>query len=78
MMTVRELTALLAEHDQDRIVVLSRDAEGNGYSPLCAIGTGAYRRGEVGLEVLTEEDRRLGFTEEDVMRGAKALILTPG
>jgi len=32
--TVKELKEFLATIDDDRIVVLAEDAEGNGYSPL--------------------------------------------
>ena len=66
-----------------RQVVLQKDAEGNGYSPLTELYTAAYKAestwsGEVGLEELMPEDREAGFTEEDVMEdGEPALVLRP-
>ena len=50
-MTVRELVAFL-QHvpDQNRIVILAKDGEGNGFSPLDGIESRSqYRAGEVGL-----------------------------
>jgi hypothetical protein len=32
--TVRRLIEILSEHDQDAIVVMSKDAEGNSFSPI--------------------------------------------
>lgn len=34
-MTVKELIAELQKHDPDALVVMSCDAEGNGFSPCC-------------------------------------------
>ena len=81
-MTVRELITLLEQHDPDRIVVMAKDSEGNSYSPFSDAWTGAYLAettwmGEVGLEVLTQEDREDGFDESDVLDGVPALILCP-
>ena len=78
-MTVRELIALLGTHDPDRLVVLSRDAEGNGYEPLRIVATAAYDEAEreIGLEVLTDDDRAAGYGEEDVGRGVPAVVLWP-
>lgn len=81
-MTVKELKELLNIHDDNRIVIMSKDAEGNSYSPLCHAYEGSYLAtstwaGEAGLESLTEEDIRLGYTEEDILDGVPALILKP-
>jgi hypothetical protein len=82
-MTVKDLIAELQDHDPDRVVIISKDAEGNGYSPLSCALTGAYRaettwRGEVGLESLDEDDIASGYTEEDVLKGGvPALVLVP-
>ncbi len=81
-MTVSELIAELQKEDGNRQVILAKDAEGNGYSPLDYIWKGAYRpfssfAGKAGLEALADEDRDLGFTEEDVINGQKAVILCP-
>ena len=76
-MTVAELIADLQREDPARIVVMSRDAEGNGYSPLASFWTGNYRDREVGLEVLTEDDLYKGYTEADILEGVPAVILSP-
>jgi len=81
-MTVKELIEKLQKEDPDRIVIMSKDSEGNSYSPLSNFWIGAYAPtttwyGEAGLEGLTEEDKEAGYGEEDVMDGEKALILWP-
>ena len=81
-MTVKELIEQLKKEDPDRLVIMAKDPEGNGYSPLSDFWSGAYRAettwfGEVGLESLTDEYRKQGFSEEDVIDGVPALILTP-
>ena len=81
-MTVRELIAELKTINPDRIVVMASDSEGNSYSPLAGMWTGAYLaesgwRGEVGLEKLTEDLKKKGYTDEDVVGGEPALILSP-
>ena len=82
-MTVRELIDILQNEDPNRIVIMARDSEGNGYSPLRNFWIGAYQpdstySGEVGMERLTKEDEDDGYTEEDVIEGGQpALILTP-
>lgn len=66
--TVKELIDILLEEDQSRIVVMSRDGEGNGYSPLAAVETAAYEWdrpwcGEIGIE--RSEELPDGYCEED-------------
>lgn len=81
-MTVKELIEQLKKEDPDRLVILQKDSEGNGYSPFYDLYTGSYEAestwgGHVGLEELTEEDIKHGYGEGDVVNGEKALILTP-
>lgn len=82
-MKVSDLIALLQKEDPNRIVIMSTDGEGNYYSPLSSADTCAYRAettwsGEVGLEEPTEEDKRSGYSEEDVLEGGEpALVLYP-
>jgi hypothetical protein len=45
-MTVKELREALAELPDDLLVVVSRDAEGNGYSPASGISPGEYDRSD--------------------------------
>jgi len=81
-MKVKKLIEILSKVDQNRIVVVSRDAEGNSFSPFCDYSLGAYVKdsawsGEVGLESLTEENRIAGYTEEDVKKGKPCIVLWP-
>ena len=81
-MTVKELIKTLQEEDPDRIVIVQKDSEGNGYSPLYSIWTGSYMKentysGHVGLEKLNDDDIKSGYTEEDLVDGSPALILCP-
>lgn len=81
-MRVKELIELLQREDPRRLVVVQKDAGGNGYSPLDGIWTGMYRAdtaygGEAGLQKLTDEDRAAGYGEEDVLEGEPALMLFP-
>lgn len=83
MTTVRQLIEQLQKEDPDRVVINQKDAEGNGYSPFCTIATCAYKAettwyGEVGLEYLTDELVKAGYTKDDVMNdGVPALLLIP-
>lgn len=86
-MTVKELIEELSKLEPDRQVILQKDAEGNGYSPLCDIDNAAYVAdstwgGEVKLEPsqLTDELRRHGYSEEDCAEAGSytpAVILSP-
>ena len=81
-MKVRELIELLQQVDPERVVVLSRDSEGNGYAVLSAVETMAFlpdgSYGEVYLEELTPELEAQGYSEEDVREdGEPALVLWP-
>lgn len=83
-MNVQELIDILQEvEDKSRIVVMSKDAEGNSFSPFAAMSTGAYLAdstwsGEIGLEELTPELEERGYSDEDVIEnGNPALVLWP-
>lgn len=82
-MTVAELISLLEKENQNRLVVMSRDAEGNCFSPLADFSTGAYEAestwaGEVGIEELTPDLEANGYCELDVKEdGVPALVLWP-
>ncbi len=78
-MTVKELKEQLDKFDDNTIVILSRDSEGNSYSPILTVEDGmSYRDGEIGITELTEEDEENGYAEEDVMRdGEKCIVLWP-
>lgn len=81
-MTVKELIQMLKDEDQDRIIILAKDSEGNNYSPISQYWAGNYIAettwyGEAYLDQLTEEDIEDGYSEEDVKAGQKALFLIP-
>jgi hypothetical protein len=71
MMTVGQLKAVLSEWDDADLVVLSKDGEGNTFSPLSSWGEGVYEAettwaGAVYQRVLTPDLVEQGFTEDDV------------
>jgi hypothetical protein len=72
-MTVGELRARLAGFEDDTLVVLSEDSEGNGFSPLADVGRQAYIAdstwsGEVReIGPLTEALTTLGFEAADLV-----------
>lgn len=84
--TVKDLIRVLQMEDPDRVVLISKDAEGNGFLPLATIYTASCRvpddegEGEeikTGLERLTDDLRRQGFTSEDILQGEPAVVLVP-
>ena len=83
-MKVKDLIEKLEQVDPEREVILQKDAEGNGYSPLYGFWEGTYIAkttwwGEAWLEELTSDlEHRGGFTEEDVRTdGEPAIFLEP-
>jgi len=86
-MKVQDLINQLESMDPDSEVVLSRDGEGNSYSPLSSLWNGAYTPettwcGEVHLTCLDDDDRAQGYSEEDVRTPGEhgtvaAVILVP-
>jgi hypothetical protein len=76
--TVAELIEFLRQMDQEALVVLSRDPEGNGFSELHQVGTNTYRDGQIGIEKLTPELKKAGYSKEDILAGGvKAIVLWP-
>ena len=82
-MTVKELIEKLQQEDPERIVIISKDSEGNNFSPLSDLSAYAYdpetiRSGDIGIEKLTDENREQGYTIENiVVDGQKAIVLWP-
>lgn len=84
-MKVKDLIKELKDADPEREVIMQKDAEGNGYSPLADFWEGNYFAettwfGECYIEKLTDELIQKGFSDEDL--GPKegqvsALILCP-
>lgn len=82
-MTVKDLIEALQKVDQTRIVILQKDSEGNGYSPLSGIDDNAMYEaettysGEVRIHHLTDALIKQGFSDEDVGDGQPCLVLYP-
>jgi hypothetical protein len=82
-MRVKELKKLLENINDERMVILQKDAEGNGYSPCrgiddnCAYDADSTYSGTIGKQVLYEEDKKRGYSEEDISKGKPALVLYP-
>lgn len=84
-MTVKELRKLLDGIDGDRIVVVSRDEEGNGFNELHQVDAkSVFIRddSEIYMErnELTDELRRNGYSEEDTRTaedGELCIVLWP-
>lgn len=77
-MKIKQLIEILKELDGDRLVILSRDAEGNSYSPMSDdVWQNSYKDREIGLEVLTAEKKKQGYSEEDLLEGEKAVVFYP-
>ena len=67
----QELQALIESGQGHRIVVLSRDPEGNGFQTLSAVDLSRFDtvEHETSIDELTPELERAGWTQEDVMEG---------
>jgi len=82
-MTVGELIDRLATINPDRIVVMSKDGEGNSKSPLddmeeCTYVAETTWCGETSPEELTPALEGQGFSEDDILKGGEpALCLWP-
>jgi len=82
-MKVKELKKLLETVDDNRLVIMAKDGEGNGYSPLAEIDDcSTYKAdstwsGEIGIEKLTPELKKQGYSKLDMCGGVKALVLWP-
>jgi len=85
-MTVKELIAELSAMNPDAVVVLQKDSEGNGYSPLSGADDALVYiaestwAGEVRYVELTEELESQGYSEEDCAEegeGVPCVILFP-
>jgi len=77
-MNVRELMEALSELPPDMLVVVSRDAEGNGFTPVHDIETAMYSKGEIGYSELTPELEEQGYCEDDIMAdGEPSVVLWP-
>jgi len=80
MKTVKQLIKELQTLDQDRIVLVSVDAEGNDYEPYEEVVHASYEKDEyffeVGIDELDDELRKEGYEEEDV-KSSKCVVIYP-
>ena len=82
-MNVKELKEILNKADDNDLVVLASDAEGNSYSPLyntqlCSYSLESSSEIEVGLRELTPELIKEGYSEDDLIEdGVNAIVLYP-
>lgn len=77
-MRKNELQEILNSIKGNPLVVLSRDAEGNGFKELVEVELMAFEDGEIWYRELTDELIFMGFTEEDINSDAEdAIILWP-
>lgn len=67
-MTVGQLQKSLAALNSDLPIILQKDAEGNGYSPLATYALGCY---------LADNIYSGEFSEEDIVESVPALVLVP-
>lgn len=82
---VSELKELIKDLDEDAVVIMTQDAEGNEYSPLTReMFVGNYApythikyNGEVGLSELTDDLIKEGYDDEDVIDGIPCVVLYP-
>ncbi len=68
--TVKQLKKLLDTIDDDRIIVMSSDEEGNSYSPLRQVEKGLYLEENLGRGEIYPD--RVNISE-----GWKAIVLYP-
>jgi hypothetical protein len=73
-MTVKELIELLENEDHNKLVVMSKDGEGNSYSPLADFGNvNVYRAdstwsGDVGFSKLTPKLKKAGYSFRQICK----------
>ena len=74
-MKVRELIKKLAELDPEAIVIVSKDAEGNRFSPLSQIDTGWYQADSTWSGEIHEDSENPD--RDDVKDLPRAVVLWP-
>jgi hypothetical protein len=77
-MKIKKLINILQKMDGERLVVVSKDAEGNGYHPLRRVDDDYnydVREEKVGLASLTDEDIAAGYCEEDTLPDGEPCVV---
>ena len=81
-MKAKELIQKLSHCDPDDIVIMSRDGEGNGFSPLSDVETNnvyiadSTWSGEIKLKELTPELKKQGYDVEDTDESGQGVPCT--
>lgn len=83
MITAKKLRKMLENFNDDDIIILARDGEGNGYAPLAEWSLSKYSPscGDASIRELTPELIEQGWTSEDVDHPSDAvdsITLWPG
>jgi hypothetical protein len=73
-MTVLDLRMILSKYDDDCLVVLSKDKEGNGYSPAYKVDGTTYVSDATRSGTLLDDDEIL---DEDGEHGVDAVVIWP-
>lgn len=76
-MKVKNLIEHLLKQDPERIVILSVDSEGNSFAELNDIQPMQYDGEKIGFSEINDGLRAMGFDEDDIVKGEKALIFWP-
>jgi hypothetical protein len=74
-MKIKELIERLQKENQDDIVVISRDEEGNGFGLLHDIDLAKYKDGGTCPREITPKMREIGFTDEDIFDGGENCVV---
>ncbi len=81
IMTVKELRDVLSSCNDNDVVVIASDGEGNNYSTVADINTKEYNWSfqdrEIGLRELTDALEKQGYGEEDLCDGMPCVIIWP-
>lgn len=83
--TVGQMMDELKKCDRDDIIIMSKDEEGNNFSPYCDLSRMRYKphngwSGEVGHRKLTKKMLEHGYDETDIIdekEGINAIVLYP-
>lgn len=81
-MKAKQLKEILAQCDDDDVIIIASDPEGNSFHQLGELSVGVYawddEEEEIGIRKLTLELEKDGYSEEDVMKnGIFCTVLWP-
>lgn len=78
-MKVFELIELLEKCNQEAIVIMAGDEEGNYYNDVSGIDEPLYMDGDgnIGFNSITPELREQGYGDDDLVVGEECVVLFP-